>query len=102
MSWFKEQKKTSYLRSFCNNVIKCGQLPQHVAIIMDGNRRFAKKVNCERSKGHEKGFEKLTEVRGFMHNLKYFFLYSEQYYRTGDAFELIYNYLLCCKLRREL
>lgn len=62
MSWFKEQKKTSYLRSFCNNVIKAGQLPQHVAIIMDGNRRFAKKVNCERSKGHEKGFEKLTEV----------------------------------------
>ena len=37
-------------------------MPQHVAIIMDGNRRFAKKVNCERSKGHEKGFEKLTEV----------------------------------------
>lgn len=67
MSWFKEEKKTSYLRSFCNNVIKSGQIPQHVAIIMDGNRRFAKKVNCERSKGHEKGFEKLTEVRGFMH-----------------------------------
>ena len=68
MSWFKEQKKTSYLRSFCNNVIKAGQLPRHVAIIMDGNRRFAKKVNCERSKGHEKGFEKLTEVRGFMNS----------------------------------
>ena len=69
MSWFKEQKKTSYLRSFCNNVIKSGQLPRHVAIIMDGNRRFAKKVNCERSKGHQKGFEKLTEVRAqFMRN----------------------------------
>jgi len=37
-------------------------MPKHVAIIMDGNRRYAKKVNCERSKGHEKGFEKLTEV----------------------------------------
>lgn len=62
MSWFKEERKISYLRSFCNNVIKAGPMPQHVAIIMDGNRRFAKKVNCERSKGHEKGFEKLTEV----------------------------------------
>lgn len=62
MSWFKEERKVSYLRSFCNNVIKAGPMPQHVAIIMDGNRRFAKKVNCERSKGHEKGFEKLTEV----------------------------------------
>lgn len=94
MSWFKEQKKTSYLRSFCNNVIKSGQLPQHVAIIMDGNRRFAKKVNCERSKGHEKGFEKLTEVRCFMHNacslqfIKIFFLYTEQYNSTGDVFKL--------------
>lgn len=83
MSWFKEQKKTSYLRSFCNNVIKAGQLPQHVAIIMDGNRRFAKKVNCERSKGHEKGFEKLTEVRGFMnsfssiHLIQIIFSYTE-------------------------
>lgn len=63
MSWFKEERKTSYIRTFCNNVIKSGQIPKHVAIIMDGNRRFAKKVNCERSKGHEKGFEKLTEVR---------------------------------------
>ena len=43
-------------------MIKAGPMPRHVAIIMDGNRRFAKKVNCERSKGHEKGFEKLTEV----------------------------------------
>lgn len=63
MSWFKEERKTSYLRCFCNNVIKSGPMPKHVAIIMDGNRRYAKKVNCERSKGHEKGFEKLTEVR---------------------------------------
>ncbi|XP_068698167.1 dehydrodolichyl diphosphate synthase complex subunit DHDDS-like [Montipora foliosa] len=62
MSWFREERKVSYLRSFCNNVIKAGPMPRHVAIIMDGNRRFAKKVNCERSKGHEKGFEKLTEV----------------------------------------
>ena len=66
MSWFKEERKTSYLRSFCNNVIKCGPMPKHVAIIMDGNRRFAKKVNCERSKGHEKGFEKLTEVSAIL------------------------------------
>ena len=103
MSWFKEQKKTSYLRSFCNNVIKSGPLPQHVAIIMDGNRRFAKKVNCERSKGHEKGFEKLTEVRGFMNNFgslqftQISFSHTEQHFSVCDAFKLA-----CWKLRREL
>ncbi|EDO38831.1 predicted protein [Nematostella vectensis] len=62
MAWFKEKQNTSYIRNFCSNVLKSGEIPKHVAIIMDGNRRFAKKVNCERSKGHEKGFEKLTEV----------------------------------------
>lgn len=62
MSWFKDRQNTSCIRNFCSNVLKAGHIPRHVAIIMDGNRRFAKKVNCERSKGHEKGFEKLTEV----------------------------------------
>ena len=62
MSWFREKRENSYFRSFCNNVIKSGPIPRHVAMIMDGNRRFAKKVKVERAKGHEKGFEKLTEV----------------------------------------
>lgn len=62
MSWFKNTQNTSYVRNFCSNVLKAGEIPRHVAIIMDGNRRFARKVHCERSKGHEKGFEKLTEV----------------------------------------
>lgn len=62
MSWFKNGQNTSCIRNFCSNVLKAGEIPRHVAIIMDGNRRFAKKVHCERSKGHEKGFEKLTEV----------------------------------------
>lgn len=62
MSWFKNKQNTSCLRNLCSNVLKAGEIPRHVAIIMDGNRRFAKKVNCERSEGHEKGFEKLTEV----------------------------------------
>ncbi|XP_031567033.1 dehydrodolichyl diphosphate synthase complex subunit DHDDS-like [Actinia tenebrosa] len=62
MSWFKDKRNTSCIRNFCSSVLKTGEIPKHVAIIMDGNRRFAKKVNCERSKGHEKGFEKLTEV----------------------------------------
>lgn len=63
MSWFKNKQNTSWIRNFCSNVLKSGEIPRHVAIIMDGNRRFAKKINCERSEGHEKGFEKLTEVK---------------------------------------
>lgn len=43
-------------------VIRSGVIPKHVAIIMDGNRRFAKKMHIENGKGHALGFEKLREV----------------------------------------
>lgn len=37
-------------------------IPQHIAIIMDGNRRWARVRNLPDIKGHEKGAEVLEEV----------------------------------------
>jgi len=37
-------------------------VPEHVAIIMDGNRRFAESIGLRATAGHEKGREKLEEV----------------------------------------
>ena len=43
--------------------VKSGTMPHHVAIIMDGNRRFAKEIGLGNTlDGHEKGREKLEEV----------------------------------------
>ena len=39
-----------------------GKLPQHVAIIMDGNGRWAKKHRLSVSKGHRQGTETLREI----------------------------------------
>jgi tritrans,polycis-undecaprenyl-diphosphate synthase [geranylgeranyl-diphosphate specific] len=36
--------------------------PSHIGIIMDGNRRFAKRLNCDPSKGHKWGAEKFAKV----------------------------------------
>lgn len=62
MSWIRENQK-SRVHDFCVRVLKCGPIPRHVAIIMDGNRRFAQKNNFDRAKGHLLGFDKLAEVR---------------------------------------
>ena len=37
-------------------------VPKHIAVILDGNRRYAKKLGIPQFKGHEKGFAKIKEV----------------------------------------
>lgn len=36
--------------------------PKHIAIILDGNRRYARKLMLDPWKGHELGFEKLKQL----------------------------------------
>jgi tritrans,polycis-undecaprenyl-diphosphate synthase [geranylgeranyl-diphosphate specific] len=42
--------------------IGAGKIPKHIAIIMDGNRRFARDLGIDPNLGHEKGRDKLKEV----------------------------------------
>lgn len=62
MSWIQEENKLTWFESFAINIIKCGPIPNHVAFIMDGNRRFATKSNMDKAEGHMKGFDKLSET----------------------------------------
>ncbi len=41
-------------------------IPNHVAIILDGNRRYAKKLGLNQIKGHEYGARKIQEVLGWL------------------------------------
>lgn len=41
---------------------KCGVLPRHVAIIMDGNGRWAKEKGLSRVSGHNEGAKRVLEV----------------------------------------
>ena len=39
-----------------------GQVPAHIGVILDGNRRWAKQVGATAAHGHQKGADKITEV----------------------------------------
>ncbi|CAF1102947.1 unnamed protein product [Brachionus calyciflorus] len=61
MTWFINDKRTWTQRVFGNMLLN-GPVPKHVAIIMDGNRRYAKVRNIKKIEGHISGFEKLVEA----------------------------------------
>ena len=52
--------------------------PQHIAIIMDGNGRWAKERNLKRTAGHEEGAKTVREITIHANNigLKYLTLYA--------------------------
>ncbi|XP_055539837.1 dehydrodolichyl diphosphate synthase complex subunit Dhdds [Wyeomyia smithii] len=60
-AWVRESHLPWYQRAIIK-VLKAGPIPRHVAFIMDGNRRFARKENIEKTEGHSKGFDKLSET----------------------------------------
>lgn len=60
-TWIRDTNK-SWVHRLLTSVLAAGPIPRHVAFIMDGNRRFAKKNSLEQAQGHLKGFDKLAET----------------------------------------
>lgn len=59
----EEVGNSSWLRSLCCRILRTGHIPRHVAIIMDGNRRFARKMQYSKVfQGHISGFNKFLET----------------------------------------
>ncbi|RAK97612.1 undecaprenyl diphosphate synthase family protein [Aspergillus ibericus CBS 121593] len=50
------------LRNLLVGAIRQGPVPQHVAFVMDGNRRFARTHGIETVEGHNLGFEALARI----------------------------------------
>ena len=51
-----------WLKSLFIRVIKMGKIPKSIAIIMDGNRRFASKLQRDKHEGHKFGLDKLEQT----------------------------------------
>jgi tritrans,polycis-undecaprenyl-diphosphate synthase [geranylgeranyl-diphosphate specific] len=76
--------------------IKDGPFPEHIGIIPDGNRRWARRLGLDPIQGHETGYERIKEVLNWIWdlNVKYVTVYAMSSenckYRSRDEF----NHLL--------
>lgn len=61
MSWVTDNS-LNWFQSLILKILKTGQVPKHVALIMDGNRRYANKQNITKEKGHLRGYVSLQRV----------------------------------------
>ncbi|MCI8486162.1 MAG: isoprenyl transferase [Clostridia bacterium] len=85
-----------------NTNIEANSCPEHIAVIMDGNRRWAKENNLEIKEGHKKGAENLEKIAKYCNNIgiKYLTVYAfstENWKRSkeevGALMILLQNYL---------
>ncbi|NNL17015.1 MAG: isoprenyl transferase [Flavobacteriaceae bacterium] len=88
------------------NQIKSKQLPKHIAVIMDGNGRWAKQKGLLRTIGHEKGSRAVREVveASAELGLKYLTLYAfstENWRRPKYEVDTLMK-LLVSSLRKEI
>ncbi|XP_020809105.1 dehydrodolichyl diphosphate synthase complex subunit DHDDS [Drosophila serrata] len=61
MSWVSDYQYSLTERIAMRTLRICGQIPHHVAFVMDGNRRFARSQHIDKIEGHSRGFEKLAD-----------------------------------------
>jgi undecaprenyl diphosphate synthase len=100
---------SSFFSSIKNPAVKelaKNNIPEHVAIIMDGNGRWALKRKLPRSVGHSAGAEALKEIITVCIELgiKFLTVYSfstENWQRPPDEVEFLFN-LFVEKLEEEL
>ncbi|PSN61058.1 undecaprenyl diphosphate synthase family protein-like protein [Corynespora cassiicola Philippines] len=53
---------TRQLRELLIGALRQGPVPQHIAFVMDGNRRYARSHHIESIEGHNLGFEALARI----------------------------------------
>lgn len=81
-------------------------IPNHIAIIMDGNRRWAKQRNLEIKLGHKKGADNLENIAKYCNNIgvKYLTVYAfstENWKRPKIEVDTLMN-LLVTYLKKEI
>ena len=76
--------------------MQCRSVPNHIAIIQDGNRRYAKMLGIDTPKGHRAGADKTEEMLDWAHELgiRHITLYTfstENFSRKKDEVEDLFS-----------
>src|SRR3989338_5177133 len=71
-------------------------VPKHIAIILDGNLRYSKKVGIPTFKGHEKGYNKIKDVLKWcvelgIKEVTLYCLSTENFNRSKDEVDYLFN-----------
>jgi tritrans,polycis-undecaprenyl-diphosphate synthase [geranylgeranyl-diphosphate specific] len=76
--------------------MQCRHVPNHIAIIQDGNRRYAKLLGIDTASGHRAGADKVEEMLDWAHELgiRHITLYTfstENFSRTQDEVQHLFE-----------
>lgn len=52
-------------QNLSNDIVKCGKIPEHVAFVMDGNRRYSKIKDISKKLAYKMGACNLVNVSCF-------------------------------------
>jgi len=94
-NWLRDRVYGEYKRLLEDAILE-KPLPEHVAIIMDGNRRYAKKIGISTEEGYRYGAEITEEVIGWCFDIgvKQLTIYAfsiENFCRTDDEKEWLFE-----------
>ncbi|KAK4780941.1 hypothetical protein SAY87_017047 [Trapa incisa] len=86
-------------RKFMFSILSVGPIPDHIAFIMDGNRRFAKKQHLVEGDGHRAGYKSLISILNYCYELgvKYITVYAfsiENFKRQPEEVQLLMDLLV--------
>lgn len=75
--------------------MQCRYVPNHIAIIQDGNRRYAKQFGLDTARGHQAGADKTEEMLDWVHELgiRHITLYTfstENFSRNKDEVDHLF------------
>ncbi|KAL1207196.1 Dehydrodolichyl diphosphate synthase 6 [Cardamine amara subsp. amara] len=93
------EKICGFSRRCVFRVLSMGPLPNHLAFIMDGNRRYAKKRGLEDGSGHKAGFSALMSMLQYCYELgiKYVTIYAfsiDNFRRKPEEVESLMDLML--------